>query len=225
MLAFRLAWLISPRKLLRQAVVGVVPDPIFTAAKRLRSKRAEDIDVNSASRQSNAQELFGILKDAGAILSFGSLLGVVREGRFLAHDDDLDYIYEGDLRRLRTLLESKAHGRWEVRDRGRFLMKVILRDSGLRVDVFRGFRTTDRMHVATIACGREVALYFFDRALLMPPTVRNYECGSFLVPREPEKFLASHYGSGWQVYDPTWTYSNAPSRVTLANLRRVECQD
>lgn len=215
----RLVRILGLRKFIRQILVAALPAWLFNAAKAMRSRQRKRraVDLESAARTEKAKKLLAILRREGAFVAFGSLLGLVREGRLLEHDDDMDFVYIGRLSELERQLRAE-NGGWDIRWMGRFGLNVSIPDVGLSVDIFRGFVDRGRHHVATVACGRLTAVYFFELARLCPLREVESGIGEVLMPADPEYFLARHYGDEWRRYDPKWTYATAPSRVSLARV-------
>lgn len=211
--SWRLIQMLGWRRALRQFAAFFVPLWLFRSIKSRRGSSC-DVKLDWASTSESAREVFQILKENGAFIAFGSLLGLIREGRFLEHDTDIDFIYVGQLEKLEAAL-ARGNSRWVVRRKENYVMKIRIKDVGLSIDVFRGFVDPDKRILATMACGKETALYFFEWSRVFPLTSELFAPGEFLVPAESEYFLSRHYGDGWRRYDPHWSYSAAPSRVPL----------
>lgn len=140
------------------------------------------------------------------LIAYGSLLGQVREGHLLAHDDDFDAMVcveaedreEFDKRRQEIVAQLREAG-WKVRLNGKYWNVHVERsDSGATIDLFfvhvsgaQAFTHMHRMKVLPVpadwlATGPEVEV---DGIRIN-------------VPAEPEKFLESRYGKGWTESDP-----------------------
>lgn len=222
MIALRLVKILGARKAMRQMLVSLLPRPIFDHFKLLFRTKSPTINLSDGARSPNAQALFECLAEEGAILSFGSLLGLVREGEFLPHDNDIDFIYTGDLSKLQERLSEKSNGQWITRARGISTLKISIAETCLTVDIFRAFPCVHGGYLSTVACGQETAVYFFPTEQILPAQRRTFASGSFLIPAAPESFLQLHYGDTWGAYDPHWTYANAPSRVPLGELNNLD---
>lgn len=153
-----------------------------------------------------------VLADCGypAMLAYGTLLGVVREQDFLAHDDDVDVIIPVEVSQwseVQPLLEKLHH---ELRQRGWKVSRpnsytnFHLTDpaSGLHLDVFpvaiHGERAS--LHMEKMAV-REI-----DTAVVVPPSKSTFKGLDVLLPAKPEEFLAERYGQDWKVSDPFYDW-------------------
>lgn len=157
--------------------------------------------------------ILGILRDecgVPAFLSFGSLLGAVREGKVIPHDVDVDIGYlsafdnpadvmiEGF--RIERVLQS--HGIKVTRNNGGFIaMKLSQPDGSTRnLDIFTAYLSRGRLHqindVDTEA----------DESAVLPLRTIEFEGRPMPVPARPEVFLESAYGPDWRVPNPAFAY-------------------
>jgi SAM-dependent methyltransferase len=157
--------------------------------------------------------LLAALRDVAgvpAFLAYGTLLGAVRDGRLISHDNDVDVAYlsshespadvaRESFRVQRALVDAG----WTVR-RGsgvRLNVRLRLADGSMRfVDVFTGHRSGDKLLVARdigADIRRDQVLPLRDVDLMGHPMP---------VPAEPEAMLAAAYGPGWRVPDPSFKY-------------------
>lgn len=145
-----------------------------------------------------------------AMLAYGTLLGAVREGDFLAHDDDVDLMVplsaagredgEPELAALRRALQE--HG-WRV-TRPNSYTNFHLRDpeTNLHVDVFPLFVDGD----STTLHMEKMRLRPIATDIVMPPARLSFKGHELWGPARPEAFLAERYGEGWSVADPYYDW-------------------
>ncbi|WP_166849839.1 polysaccharide pyruvyl transferase family protein [Isoptericola sp. BMS4] len=145
-----------------------------------------------------------------AMLAYGTLLGAVREGDFLAHDDDVDLMVpleaagredgEPALARLREKLKGQG---WRV-TRPNSYTNFHLHDpeTKLHVDVFPLFvdAGTTTLHM------EKMRLRQIDTDIVMPPARLSFRGHELWGPARPEAFLAERYGEGWSVADPYYDW-------------------
>lgn len=154
------------------------------------------------------KEIEGIFEDMNyaVALCYGTLLGAVREGDFIRHDDDVD---------MAIALKSPPAGQaaidaeWDeivrrLRERGvsagisrsfQFL-KVTAPRAGMRVDVFPIIPRPDDK-VAMFMDGPRIR--DVERDVVLPFKPIAFRGETFKAPACPEAFLADRYGEDWRV--------------------------
>lgn len=147
--------------------------------------------------------LLGRLGYQGAI-GYGTLLGAVRDGRLIMHDDDVDTMVvtrscnerelDGELAEL--VVRLHAIGVRASITPGFQFLKVTAPRAGRLVDVFPIIG----------ADGASVRLYLrgmrfqdLPRTALLPFTTLPFYGEPIEVPRAPEIFLERHFGTDWRI--------------------------
>lgn len=138
------------------------------------------------------------------MLCYGSLLGAIREGRVIPHDDDLDTVVllrarshadaAAEFRALTALILSRSDTVDIETWRGRFLKVSI--GEGSKIDVFPAWHDGQRLWCPLTTC------LDCDPDLLVEAEERDFHGTQALVPRRAEEFLALKYGPGWRIPDP-----------------------
>lgn len=159
------------------------------------------------------EEVVPILEDCGVqpMLCYGTLLGAVREGRLLAHDDDVDLLYfdgstshEEALQKKKVLIERLQSAGCGVWDAGQ---NFHASKNGVLLDLFPCWIVGDRMHLMM------QGFHFRDipASLILPRSVVEVLGRSYPAPANPAGFLLERYGPGWSVPDPfhEWPWSVA----------------
>jgi 2-polyprenyl-3-methyl-5-hydroxy-6-metoxy-1,4-benzoquinol methylase len=157
-----------------------------------------------------------VANDVDAFLAFGCLLGAVREGELIAHDNDADIAYvaksshPADVIResfeIERMLIEKGYN--TIRNSGGFFRVNVAMPEGGQVgcDVFTGFFFGDTFYLLP-SVGEQMS-----RSDLLPQGTIELEGRTLPAPAKPEVLLKATYGDGWKVPDPSFRF-NPPARV------------
>lgn len=157
------------------------------------------------------EEEFGL----PAFVAFGTLLGAVRDGRLIGHDNDIDIAYLSNSRHpLDAITEVFRVGRemrrrgWHVVDRSGGFVTILCRqaDNTLRnIDIFTFFYVDDILYGTDTICAKIPA------SAILPLAEIELEGRTFPAPAEPARLLEAGYGPGWSVPDPFFQYKLPPA--------------
>ena len=166
-----------------------------------------------------AEHLIEVLRSALGVELFvtgGTLLGPVRNGRIMPHDDDADLAYlSAHTNPSDVVLESFRVERALVAQG----YEVVRHSSGHLQLMFPGYAVTDRFYL-------DIFTYFVcegwfygtfharDRAeaVTIEPLRPLPVNGRMLPgPADPAQLLAAIYGPAWEVPDPTFTFVTPPA--------------
>jgi hypothetical protein len=144
------------------------------------------------------------------MLAYGTLLGAVREGNFLAHDDDIDMLIpttagnrEDVEKTLRSLSEQLRSKGWRVSRPNSYTNFHLTEPSTkLHVDVFPLLVTGDRTSLHM----EKMKLREISTDIVLPPRSFSFLGQKMLVPADPEAFLAERYGKSWTIPDPFYDW-------------------
>ncbi len=146
-------------------------------------------------------------------VTYGTLLGWVRETGFIRHDDDIDLgLLDEDWPCASELATDLARKGWTIRWFADDELQVRSdRFGGVALDVFRYRARPDAIpdHFVARAYsdeGTRQHTYSFAADLIAPLCPMQVHGIDTLVPHLPEAFLAAHYGEDWNVPRATWDY-------------------
>ena len=158
-----------------------------------------------------AARALGDLRDkvgVDAHLSYGGLLGAVREGRMIGHDSDLDLAYLSRhthpadivLEAYRIEREMRQLGWRLVRMSGADLKLFVPLPDGrnVHVDVFGAFHVGETFYQLGGRSGH------LPREAITPAATVTLEGVTLAAPRDPEQVLEFLYGAGWRRPDPSF---------------------
>ena len=173
----------------------------------LATPPASAFDAAAAARQ--LEDVLAALCQAGfhAVAAGGTLLGLVREGRLLDHDKDVDIILpiEEFERACAFLVTQDWQPAW-IPIKARNFRAFVHRRSGLTLDVFGYAFDRDGQRVLggwwppqqPASDGR--LLVFSPFSLVQ----RTSPSGPLWMIAQPERYLAEFYGADWRTPDPDY---------------------
>ncbi|SLN28709.1 adenylyltransferase/cytidyltransferase family protein [Pseudooctadecabacter jejudonensis] len=157
-----------------------------------------------------------------AFINSGTLLGMVRDGSFLPHDDDIDL---GVLLKANDPVRAAREWKFVARslkarglldgmtndDRG--ILKLITK-TGVQFDLFPAW--IDDNDMVSVYPYSAAAVHKSDLLPLKPT-------GPFdlMGPANPDPILAVNYGPGWKVPDPYYTYQMGKQDVVFEDYLRT----
>lgn len=165
-------------------------------------------------------------------LTFGNLLGLVRDGRFMSYDCDLDYaieVSEGfSWEELERLLAAQGLRKTHQFTIDGNIQEQTYRLGDLTVDFF-GYHTVGDETIWNIFFRKDGYIYdsMYDVhireshfAAVGDVCKKAYDGMQVTVLAEPEAFLASVYGEGWRVPDPNWVPAEGDKRIVLDKIAK-----
>lgn len=154
-------------------------------------------------------QVVDILSDMGRepVLAYGTLLGAVRDGGFIAHDDDVDVLYRSpghdrdsvvsDLARVRGQLQSLGY-RVDSLLPNNLNMHVFHPRTGALMDIFPCWIQGEGLMLHM----EGMKLRPIRSGIVYPRGAATLHGRAFPAPADPAAFLEERYGPGWTVSDP-----------------------
>lgn len=197
--------------------------------KRIQSKRHQSyLERKSRNLQENGYRLIKEIQDCllnldeVAFFDYGTLLGIVREGKIISYDQDADFgvtVRDGNtITRVRDCLSKNGFKMksYNVLDSG-----IIVQDTferyGIEFDVYYHYKDIKSRKSVVYMLFRNPKMQYegnmWDVAIATCETINEiklypFHCFSVFVPLEFEKHLTYRYGEKWRVPDKTYVYWN-----------------
>ena len=139
-----------------------------------------------------------------SMICYGTLLGAVREGAFIAHDDDVDMLIIDDSTTRDSMIENadalierfQAAGAYAKRQGMNFF--VTPAGHNVHIDIFPSWHDEDGLWVMMERGKyRSIPIDCIEPVKSIEMQELQFNC-----PNDPESFLENRYGSGWRVADP-----------------------
>lgn len=130
------------------------------------------------------------------LLSFGTLLGAVREHDFITHDEDIDLIMmKSDMPKfLATLFELRENGFEIARYESRGFLSIIRKGEYIDFYFYEDYPEDPTFSY----CGRDM----YPKRLLEDVAPIEFQGAMFMAPRDCKKYLEFNYGKDWRTPIP-----------------------
>jgi hypothetical protein len=156
-----------------------------------------------------------------AFLAYGTLLGAIREKRFLGHDSDADLAYVSESGHPCDVVRESFRLQRLIHERGfrthrysgaAFRVDVVEGDGVVRgLDIFAGFVDEAPAGSRLYLMGEVAA--DFRREWVYPTTSCTLEGHTFAAPAAPERWLEATYGPSWAIPDPAFQFTTSDRTV------------
>lgn len=161
---------------------------------------------------------------------FGTMLGIIREGKLLAHDLDVDIgviLNESfDVHRIRVAMERNGFTLWRQYIMGDQLVEESYRLGDLKVDFnyYRMDETCAKTWLFYRKPGHKyeainhrhiVEMTYSPIREMQTVTVAGTE---IVIPKNAEQILVEKYGASWRTPDKGWIYWQSPAATQIEGV-------
>lgn len=151
-----------------------------------------------------------------AFVSSGTLLGLVRDGKLIGHDDDVDICYvsnetteEGILAERKRLVDFLTEKGCRVTPSG-IAHYWCTTPGGQNLDIFTGFVEDNKCSMNPIGS--------VSVENVLPLNKQSFDGNMLYLPLSPEPLLDLNYGENWRNPDPLWTFNWGKAKQKFAFL-------
>jgi len=149
-------------------------------------------------------------------LMAGTLLGVIRNGDFLDHDNDIDIgiIGDNDAEEIKNRLINYGFSFYaEFGIKGKSLEYRFF-NGGIQLDIFFYYEDGDQIYFAASSNNGEYYKYIFDKFNIVTTNLKNIRVN---VPSNAEKYIETQYGLDWMIENKNYNYIKDAKNIRNLN--------
>ena len=193
-------------------IIGAKSGQIF------RPLKGTTLEEKAFRALETGNRIFARLFSKQFFICYGTLLGCIREGDFIAHDDDIDVCFLADGGTLQEAANELNHVVHSLRSNGQAVevkspIQFHWRIAGMEIDVFMAWIQDRCLYSYNVAAP-------FTRDQIHPLRSYDFKGRDVLVPSNPHAFLKAIYGAGWRVPDPQFQWR--PNRAAREKMLKID---
>lgn len=149
-------------------------------------------------------------------LSCGTLLGVIREGGLIKHDNDVDVCVNsihltGELIRQITNFGFKVKNTYGELQDG---FEITIERFGEKIDIFFFYKKPNYWYHSVYANFSKGTYDKFDYVFLpFELTKIEFDGFQYSIPSNPEFVIEQQYGPDWKIPNKNWSYYKSPFNI------------
>ena len=142
-----------------------------------------------------------------AFISSGTLLGIVRDGALIPHDDDVDICYIGQATSEKEVVEERKILFAKLSEKGYKISHSGLAHywcttpGGVSLDIFTGFLEDGKCSMNPLKRNHVI------QSDVLPLELKQTNGVQLYLPNNPDVLLSLNYGDNWRTPDPLWTFN------------------
>lgn len=144
----------------------------------------------------------------------GTLLGAIREGDFLAHDQDVDFGIWGTEQheRIAEAMFAKGFEKWKFFGAPEHGYEQSFQRDGVKVDLFYFYPREERVWQGSWM-DHVLLESEFPSVVVLPPRPFRFVGIDTYTPNQPERMLTARYGD-WRQVVTEWDWTSDPLCLT-----------
>jgi len=216
---------------------NIILRPIYLTFSSLKQRRhivakekgKEKFICNSKTVINDVQRLFSKYSEKiDFFFGFGTLLGIIRDGKLISSDMDIDLVVffndDDEIMKFRSFLHDNSFTR---------LYSCKIKELGITQDAFLFKDIMIDINYAKKYENKYCNYLFYDlpdvknKIIVFPFSFKNtilheFENNYINVPSCPEKYLSEIYGEDWKEPNPNYIYWENPQSIKTEIIGEIE---
>lgn len=156
-----------------------------------------------------------------SFVTSGTLLGLIREDKFLDHDDDIDICYisnahmnDNIVKERSELIKNLIQNGYSAKLSGNGSHIQVNLNNIINLDLFVGFNSGENFDISPLPRG------ILLKKDIFPLKQKELHNQKIFVPNNADLCLVNNYGQKWKERDPTWKFDWSKANKEYSFLRK-----